>query len=299
MQMTIPPSLPTIRDEAPFYFRMAKLLQRYGIKGGYRLERFGREYGWADDLSIRYRLSSGVNIVMPIDNRSYSKHDVVDYEAECIEFITDKLSRRSAPITLIDCGADVGLISARFAASSSDISHIIAFEPNQNIFPYLQHNIHSLPVEGVPYNSAVADFSGQAILERPHFGDTPHSAFIVPDEKGDISVKTIDSLALNKIATLLLKIDVEGAEISVVRGAHQTLLNSDEFIVVFEAHPLQTQRTGIDPMQVISYLRSIHPCRAQITEKPDLRLEYDQPFWQQVPQRDIYNICVYTTGFFT
>ena len=181
--------------------------------------------------------------MIPIALRSYSQPEVFSYEADSICFVADLIAQQTGAVTLIDCGADIGLISARLIANCPAITRVIAFEPNHGIFPYLKRNIENLPIEGRAYESAVSDFAGKASLQYPTFDRSPHAAFIVPSATGDIDVKTIDTFGLTDIATLLLKIDVEGEELAVARGANQTLARAQDFVVVFEAHPKQTQRT--------------------------------------------------------
>ena len=50
-----------IRSRPPMLFSVAKWLQRNGVKGGYRIDRLGRQWLWNDGralrLSSRLRLS--------------------------------------------------------------------------------------------------------------------------------------------------------------------------------------------------------------------------------------------------
>ncbi|MEK7785613.1 MAG: FkbM family methyltransferase, partial [Chloroflexota bacterium] len=89
-----------------------------------------------------------------------------------------------------------------------------------------------------------------------------------------------------------LKIDVEGGELAVIRGALGTLARSKGFVVVFEAHPKQVSRTGIDPMSVISLIRSVRLCSARVTEQPDADVSLEKPFFDQFAPTRVYNVCV-------
>lgn len=48
----------------------------------------------------------------------------------------------------------------------------------------------------------------------------------------------------------MMKIDVEGAEMRVLRGAHVTLENNPNMILFLEVHP----DVGVDPAEVRSFL---------------------------------------------
>ncbi len=93
---------------------------------------------------------------------------------------------------------------------------------------------------------------------------------------------------------MVLKVDVEGGELAVLRGAQESLSQADRFLVLFEAHPRHVQRTGVDPCELIKLIQDIRPCRVTVSERPGLDLALDKPFIETVGPDRIYNVCVYT-----
>jgi len=279
---------------APLVFTLAKWMQRLHIRGGHHLQRLARERGWLDVI-IRYRLGPNVQLDVPLSLRGYDEQRVVHYERPAIAFVAALAARLPGPVTLLDCGADIGLISAHLVAACPNVQRVTAIEPNPDAFEYLARNLGLLPVQSEALHAAVSDFSGQAELRRSPDDPSDHAAFIVPAESGPIRVVRIDDLSVTEGHSLLLKADVEGEELAVIRGAALTLARARAFVVLFEAHPAPVQRKGIDPMEVVKFLQAIRSCEIHVTELPEVKLKADQPFFAQCPPTRHYNVCVAST----
>ncbi len=279
-------------DSLPLILQLAHFLQQKGIKGGYHLEDMARTKGWLD-VMVRFELGRDVKIDIPAYVESYDLSSIHGYERELIGLIHSHISRSEKPVLLLDCGADIGLLSALLVSSCNCIDRVIAFEPNARSFRRLESNLKLLPVDAEAKNVAVANFCGKGELKYPEHDSDDHAAFIVPSDQGDIPVIKIDELDLPADHRILCKIDVEGGELAVIEGALKTLSSSDEFAVVFEAHREQVKRAGIDPLEVVSYLNDIKTCKVVVAEEPDATIDFDRPFFEQFTSR-IYNICVFS-----
>ncbi len=281
-----------VTDSLPLVLKVAHFLQKKGVRGGCHLEETARAKGWLDVL-VRFRLRSDVKIDIPAYADSYDLSEIHDYEHELIELVRSRISKSEKPVILLDCGADIGLLSALLVSVCDCIEKVIAFEPNPRSFHQLESNLKLLPVDANAKNVAVANFSGKGALQYPEHDSSDHAAFIAPSEDGDISVIKIDELELPTGRRILCKIDVEGGELAVVEGALKTLASSSEFAVVFEAHREQVNRAGIDPLEVLSLLDSIKKCEIIVAEVPGRVIDFSHPFFEQFPDR-IYNICVFS-----
>lgn len=125
--------------------------------------------------------------------------------------------------TFIDVGANGG--SYTVLASAACGSRVIAFEPVRETFRTLTRNVR---VNGVGYRVtahalALADFEGFGTMQVP---DSP-TAFLDVEESGSTPLAATRVTTLDQQVALdgptLLKIDVEGGEIGVIRGAHGVL----------------------------------------------------------------------------
>ncbi len=281
-----------IVDSPPWVLRVAHFLQKKGIRGGHHLEAAARSRGLLDVL-VRVKLNRDVRIDVPAYNDSYNLSDIRHYEYKLINLISSRISRTDEPFLLLDCGADIGLFSALLVSACEGVQEVIAFEPNVRSYGHLTSNLELLPIKAEAKNMAVADFHGTGELRFPDHDSHNHAAFIVPSEQGDIQVIKIDELGLPDSHRILCKIDVEGGELAVVKGALKTLSSSSEFAVIFEAHPEQVKRVGIDPLEVVSLLGSIRSCKAVVAEAPDREIDFSCSFFQQFPDR-VHNICVFS-----
>ncbi len=279
-------------ESSPWLLRLAYLMQRKGIRGGYYLENTARSRGWFDVL-VRTTLPRGIKIDIPAYKDAYDLSRIDEYERDLVQLLASRLGGQKSPLVLLDCGADLGLFSALLVSSCSRIRKVIAFEPNRGSFPLLKHNLEMLPLLAEAKNAAVADFNGRGELSYPPHDAHDHAAFIVPAEEGTIPVTRLDELKLPKDHAVVLKIDVEGGELSVIRGALEILSSCPGFTVVFEAHRDQVKRTGIDPMEIVSLLTGLRSCHVMVAEEPRIAPDVARPFFEQYPGR-IYNICVFS-----
>src|SRR4051812_32505338 len=91
----------------PLLFTALKALYRSSFRGGHRLfaiaERIGLLHG-----ALRYSIDERHPVYVPITRR-WDLRDIRAYESELVSTIASKAHSFPGSITLIDCGADVGL----------------------------------------------------------------------------------------------------------------------------------------------------------------------------------------------
>lgn len=125
---------------------------------------------------------------------------------------------------IFDVGGNFGQTAVRFASAFPDAT-IFTFEPIPESFARLQKAVQRHP-RIKPFHTALGDTMGSIAMHlTPSAGTNtilPNSAAI---KRIDIPIDTIDSFAAaNVVETIdLLKIDVEGYELQVLKGAEQML----------------------------------------------------------------------------
>ncbi len=276
---------PVLSTPPPLY-RLAGALNRWKLRGGCRLGR------WASrSRVVEYDLGDGFHLTVPLyreDNR-IGRDEILSYEAQLLGCMSSAASPMQ-DATLIDCGADIGMVSMMLRRQIPAIRRVVAFEPNAEVLPFLSRNLSMLPCPSLMIGHAVGKINGSGRLVRPDVDPSDHARFLVHDPDGGIRIITIDSLGL--IGDIILKIDVEGGEYEVIEGAVGTIRQAPHCVISLEAHPAVAERTGRDPLEPLRLLNSIRPFlfmvagRSAHWELPSL----DQPLFPLGSPREVLNI---------
>jgi FkbM family methyltransferase len=276
----------------PWWFRLGRYLSKRRVRGGDRLLRIARRRGWLDRLAV-CSLGNGIRLRVPIWRpcNAWDEDDVLSYEAAFLRVLGAAISQLPGHVTLIDCGADIGTISAHLVARCTNIRTVVAFEPNPVAFGVLQQNLAELPVDATAVAAAVGDFCGRGRLISPAQDPSAHAMFVEPADRGEISVQRIDDLAVPPDTTCVIKIDVEGAEAAVVDGARRTIGSAAHSIVAFEAHPRVARRLGRDPVDIMQALLAIRPdFEFHVDTTPARNIVAHRPVFEQLSPDRNYNI---------
>ena len=126
---------------------------------------------------------------------------------------------------VVDAGANIGALTLFFARAVGDRGRVHAFEPQRVLFQTLCANIalNSL-LNAHAHHAALGEQPGRIKVDTPdytsenNFGGMPLGEWSAGEE---VPLMRIDDLALERCT--LIKIDVEGMEQAVLRGAAGTI----------------------------------------------------------------------------
>lgn len=153
----------------------------------------------------------------------------------------------------IDVGANLGWYSVLLDRLSDAGSRIFAFEPDPSTYDLLTKNLltnHASRVVAV--NMALGDAPGTAQLNRYRDSNNGRHTLMAGGNSsgGKVQVR-VDTLQrfwhdnlLGNARIALLKIDVEGYEYFVLRGARELLANCD--CILLEYAPLSVRAAGLE-----------------------------------------------------
>ena len=134
--------------------------------------------------------------------------------------------------TILDVGANVGNHTLFFSQCVGPEGRVLSFEPQRFLFKILCANALLGRYQNVwPYRLAVGDEEGKVDIPVPNY-QRPNNfggyslSFDTFKEAGDIT--TIDAIAPDQCH--LIKIDVEGMELSVLKGAVETIARTRPFL---------------------------------------------------------------------
>lgn len=156
------------------------------------------------------------------------------YEQTMLKFIVKNATQG----VIIDVGANLGNHSV-FLAGNIKNTKVIALEPNPEIFKTLKSNIwkNKLLSKTELYNIAAGNKNRTCDIELGPNKDMGRGRIV---EGESIAMKTLDELVGNEKISII-KIDVEGFEPQVLRGATNILKNSSPKLFI-EAHNNKAKR---------------------------------------------------------
>ena len=155
---------------------------------------------------------------------------------------------------IVVAGANIG-VSCIWLLANNPGATLIAFEPAPDNFAFLKHNLEH--IEGVClHQEAIGDHAGTVDLHLATHGAV-HSIVDVDVGNETVAVPMVtlrdrlDSHSINHVD--LLKLDVEGSELDVIRGlgdrldnvdtivgeVHEHLIDTDAFYSLLEQHGIQ------------------------------------------------------------
>lgn len=182
--------------------------------------------------------------------KSYKEHGT--FEPESIQVWKSNIELHPN-MMVIDVGAYTGLYTI-IAASLG--AQVFSFEPNPKVCERLNENIRLNQVQGVHLSEdAMSDVHGTL---KFWIKDIPlTSAGQISDEgQQSVPVRFLDMVVRNKTNISTIKIDVEGGELSVLKGARK-ILEQSRPIVIVEALDSEHEEELIDFMSEIGYTQYV------------------------------------------
>jgi FkbM family methyltransferase len=172
------------------------------------------------------------------------------------------LDERLRPgMTIVDIGAHVGLHTLRFVDRIGKGGRVIAVEPSPANASLLRTHLYWNGCQNVTVvEAAIGEAEGEI-----EFGFRPDPtdpgafansiAYDVGGHKAKVRLTTIDSVC-HGCSPDLIKIDVEGAELSAVEGARETISRSSPVLII-AVHPDAMSALGTSPVQLVQLLNTL------------------------------------------
>jgi FkbM family methyltransferase len=198
-----------------------------------------------------------------VDSFSVFREGPADLVEEMDAFIRDTRGHSC----LLDVGAFHGVFSLVFAATGGKAAY--AVEPSPPAFRTLEYNVRrnpDLPI--VPVQLALADAPDTSAVS--YIGDSQYVRLSsrAPASEGGIEVDTVDRLA-HRVGVDFdaVKIDVEGLELSVLRGSRD-LLQRTRPVLFLEVHPDYLENQGDSVEALVAYLHGTGYAFYESNESP-------------------------------
>lgn len=148
--------------------------------------------------------------------------------------------------TVFDAGASIGIFSILQARRGA---RVYAFEPNPSVYRRLSRNVtaNGLADAVHVYNLAIGSSPGLGVLHVPS-GVTVGGTVTPTMDRNTITSSTVQITSLDHVVPSLdvthidlLKVDTEGAEVEVLRGAARTLEMVERVLLEYHSDALGEQ----------------------------------------------------------
>lgn len=151
---------------------------------------------------------------------------------------------------VLDIGANIGYYALMEAEAVGPRGVVLAIEPVVSNHAILKENIAYNQLENiVTYNIAVGDYNGSGqMLISDHSNWSRLTRVPIPDTTcgcQEVEVVTLDRFLADKPRPSLIRMDVEGYEINILRGMQETMAKAGPKILV-EFHPNLLNEVQID-----------------------------------------------------
>lgn len=149
---------------------------------------------------------------------------------DTISFLSKNLCQDSI---FVDCGANIGLWSLIALENIKGEGNVYSFEPNPKLFKRLKKNLEFNNVHRKcnSYQLGLSSKSNSAFLyldENHHQMGSLHNN--TKKNKIYVELRTLDSFRLDRIDGI--KLDVEGHELEVIKGALRTITKHRPWLVI-------------------------------------------------------------------
>jgi FkbM family methyltransferase len=181
------------------------------------------------------------------------------YDRETFMVMQRVLGRSS---NCIDVGAYRGEILRQMLKLSPD-GRVFAFEPVPDNCRYLTRKYPKAEI----FNAALADTVGTSeffhVTGRPARSGLKKQNYPDPEERVEtitVKVETLDNVIPSATRIDFIKIDVEGAELHVLRGGER-LIRQNRPVIVFEHGPGASSRYGVSSEALYDFVVNETGCR--------------------------------------
>jgi FkbM family methyltransferase len=161
-------------------------------------------------------------------------------------------------MTIADVGANIGIHTRFLSQLTGNNGRVHAFEPSPTNFSRLQDNIAGRP-NVTAVHAAVGEKSGTTALFLSDTLNVDHRTYDDGNgrERVEVPLVSLDEYFRPGTTIDFLKIDVQGYEDSVLRGAARILRENSGIKGLIEFWPYGLRKAGTDPASVLRFIEAL------------------------------------------
>jgi FkbM family methyltransferase len=217
-----------------------------------------------DSTVVIKEIAPGVRLCIDLSDHTIGLNILRDqYERDEIRFVLGLLRPGDCAI---DAGGHIGFFTMQMAAAVGAHGRVYAFEPLAANADLLERSIGENRFgDRIRFQrAAVGAASGTATLTFPVETLNSGGAYLLRDgglplagnQQQDVPLVALDALGVQR-PVRIIKMDVEGAEPQVLRGAER-ILAEDKPVILSELHPTQLERaSGVTADQFLAQIAGL------------------------------------------
>lgn len=224
-------------------------------------------------------LNAGMQVFVPHSGAGALIYYLGQSEPETVKFFERYLRQG---MVVLDIGAHLGEYTLRAGRIVGNQGHVYAFEPNSTLVEIVRQNIKHNGLENVTTVAvAIADQDGEMDFEIVSESSVSSLSSTVASSKHRVAETIrVKSLTLDAWwASIgypeidMIKIDVEGAEYLVFKGADKLLNQTPDSapVILFEFNRSNYARFGVTCKEVLSLLGEYGYCFLQLSPQGEIR----------------------------
>ena len=150
--------------------------------------------------------------------------------------LVEKYIPNRTDLFVLDVGSNFGYLGAVWADSIAETGKVLAFEPNKNLFTSITKTVEAnanFKSNFEVYNLAVGAKNEMITLNASNFSSNAQSMETAIETYGVEMVTLDDFLNKKNIREIdVIKIDVDGIELDILRGAENLLQQNNSIVIV-------------------------------------------------------------------
>jgi len=224
------------------------------------------------DLPFSYKLVDKRNVKFYPNGQIALGIFLCGFEKKELEIF--QLSLKNGSV-MIDAGANIGLYSIIGSRIVGESGKVFSFEPSKANFNLFLKNIELNAIKNItPINMGLGNTIGESLILSQNFETGDAEKYILKVENKierpgnklngiqtteTISLDTLDNFQIKNSITKVdfLKIDVEGFEFYVLKGAEKLLRDNPDIIILFECADHLAKRAGSSQKEVFTFLGNL------------------------------------------
>ncbi len=181
----------------------------------------------------------------------------------CYKVLSDRQEREQirkvvhAGMTVVDVGAGIGSYTRLLSRLVGFDGHVHAFEPSEQNFVLLERGISGRKNVTV-LQAAVGERTGNTDLYLSDELNVDHRTYDTGEGRHRVRISLIrlDDYFAPGARVDFVKIDVQGSELSVLKGAERIIRENREIKLLVEFWPEGLAQAGVKPAEFLDYLAS-------------------------------------------